>query len=111
LSHQVLSTLLGLELVRRSEPNQGVQREIDLFGTREWVGFYNTFAARSAVDEFEVPGLGTVEASRDPGTGEVHALRGPGFASMQFHAESVLTQGGVRIVGDAFEGVLRSCVR
>ncbi|MGB9996800.1 anthranilate synthase family protein [Streptomyces pseudogriseolus] len=111
LSHQVLSTLLGLELVRRSEPNQGVQREIDLFGTREWVGFYNTFAARSAVDEFEVPGLGTVEASRDPGTGEVHALRGPGFVSMQFHAESVLTQGGVRIVGDAFEGVLRSCVR
>ncbi|MFF7145299.1 anthranilate synthase family protein [Streptomyces nodosus] len=111
LSHQVLSTLLGLQLVRRPEPNQGVQREIDLFGTRERVGFYNTFAARSAAEEFEVPGLGTVEASRDRDTGDVHALRGPGFASMQFHAESVLTQGGVRIVGDAFEGVLRSCVR
>ncbi|MEU0247273.1 anthranilate synthase family protein [Streptomyces sp. NPDC006235] len=109
LSHQVLSTLLGLELVRRPVPNQGVQREIDLFGARERVGFYNTFAARSARDAFDVPGVGLVEASRDDDTGEVHALRGPGFASMQFHAESVLTQDGVRIVGDALEGVLRTC--
>ncbi|WDV52370.1 anthranilate synthase family protein [Streptomyces coeruleorubidus] len=109
LSHQVLSTLLGLELVRRPVPNQGVQREIDLFGARERVGFYNTFAARSALDAFEVPGVGLVEASRDEETGEVHALRGPGFASMQFHAESVLTQDGVRVVGDALEGVLRTC--
>ncbi len=111
LSHQVLSTLLGLELVRRPVPNQGVQREIDLFGAHERVGFYNTFAARSTRDEFEVPGRGIVQASRDDGTGEVHALRGPGFASMQFHAESVLTQDGVRIIGDALVGVLRSCGR
>ncbi|WP_371666836.1 anthranilate synthase family protein [Streptomyces sp. NBC_00289] len=110
LSHQVLSTLLGLELVRRPVPNQGVQREIDLFAARERVGFYNTFAARSAHDEFDVPGVGVVEASREGDTGEVHALRGPGFASMQFHAESVLTQNGVRIVGDALERVLRTCV-
>ncbi|MFD1662268.1 anthranilate synthase family protein [Streptomyces caeni] len=109
LSHQVLSTLLGLELVRRPVPNQGFQREIDLFGARERVGFYNTFAARSAQDEFEVPGVGIVGASRDDDTGEVHALRGPGFASMQFHAESVLTQDGVRIIGEALEGVLRPC--
>ncbi|MGW7236982.1 anthranilate synthase family protein [Streptomyces sp. NPDC054804] len=109
LSHQVLSTLLGLELVRRPVPNQGVQREIDLFGARERVGFYNTFAARGTQNEFDVPGVGTVEASRDEDTGEVHALRGPGFASMQFHAESVLTQDGVRIVGDALEGALRLC--
>ncbi|KPI04845.1 Chorismate binding domain-containing protein [Actinobacteria bacterium OK074] len=108
LSHQVLSTLLGLELMRRPVPNQGVHREIDLFGARERVGFYNTFAAHSAQDAFEVPGVGTVEASRDD-TGEVHALRGPGFASMQFHAESVLTQDGVRIVENALVGVLRSC--
>ncbi|MEU6200663.1 anthranilate synthase family protein [Streptomyces sp. NPDC047061] len=109
LSHQVLSTLLGLELVRRPVPNQGVQREIGLFGARERVGFYNTFAARGTQDAFEVPGTGTVEASRDDTTGEIHALRGQGFASMQFHAESVLTQDGVRIVGDALEGVLRTC--
>ncbi|MEV5321383.1 anthranilate synthase family protein [Streptomyces sp. NPDC052687] len=106
LSHQVLSMRLGLPLVRRDVPNQGVQHEIDLFGSRERVGFYNTFAARSAEDKADCPGVGVVEVSRDPGTGEVHALRGPHFASMQFHAESVLTQDGVRIVGTLMNEVL-----
>jgi phenazine biosynthesis protein phzE len=32
--------------------------------------------------------------------GEVHALRGPHFTSVQFHAESVLTRDGERIIGD-----------
>ncbi|ROQ96607.1 phenazine biosynthesis protein phzE [Streptomyces sp. 2132.2] len=100
LSHQVLSTALGFDLVRRSEPNQGVQKEIDFFGRPERVGFYNTFAARSLGDSAVVPGVGLVDISRDPQTGEVHALRGPHFASMQFHAESVLTQNGPRITGD-----------
>ncbi|MFG2819408.1 anthranilate synthase family protein [Kitasatospora sp. NPDC048365] len=110
LSHQVLSTALGLELRRRDVPNQGVQRPIDLFGRPERVGFYNTFAANSAGDAFEAAGIGTVRVSRDPATGEVHALRGPHFASMQFHAESVLTQDGVRITGDLIAAVLDSAV-
>lgn len=108
LSHQVLAARLGLPLRRRDVPNQGVQREIDLFGARERVGFYNTFAATSPRDTVEVPGVGTVEASRDRRTGEVHALRGPHFASMQFHAESVLTQDGPRITGGLIAGVLRA---
>ncbi|MEZ7004009.1 anthranilate synthase family protein [Streptomyces sp. AD55] len=107
LSHQVLGSLLGLELVRRPVPHQGFQREIELFGRRERVGFYNTFAARCAGPAVDVPGVGTVEASRDEESGEVHALRGPGFASLQFHPESVLTRDGVRITGDALAGVLR----
>ncbi|MBH1939059.1 chorismate-binding protein [Streptomyces sp. AV19] len=106
LSHQVLSLQLGFGLRRRDVPNQGVQKEIDLFGRTEHVGFYNTFAARSDRDEAEVDGVGTVRVSRDAGTGEVHALRGPHFASMQFHAESVLTQDGPRIVGTAVQEVL-----
>ncbi|MFI9263886.1 anthranilate synthase family protein [Streptomyces werraensis] len=106
LSHQTLCTLLGFPLVRRAVPNQGVQREIDLFGARERVGFYNTFAARAEEDKAECEGVGVVEVSRDPDTGEVHALRGPHFASMQFHPESVLTQDGVRIVGDLVREVL-----
>ncbi|GAA2935709.1 phenazine biosynthesis protein PhzE [Streptomyces thioluteus] len=106
LSHQVLSLQLGFGLRRREVPNQGVQKEIDLFGRTEHVGFYNTFAARSDLDEVEVDGVGTVRVSRDAGTGEVHALRGPHFASMQFHAESVLTQDGPRIVGTAVQQVL-----
>ncbi|MGK5640829.1 anthranilate synthase family protein [Streptomyces sp. URMC 126] len=106
LSHQVLSLRLGFGLRRREVPNQGVQKEIDLFGRAERVGFYNTFAAHSDRDEVEVDGVGTVRVSRDPDTGEVHALRGPHFASMQFHAESVLTQDGPRIVAAAVRQVL-----
>ncbi|MEU6253629.1 anthranilate synthase family protein [Streptomyces sp. NPDC047043] len=106
LSHQVLGLSLGLDLARRDVPNQGVQREVDLFGSRERVGFYNTFAARSAEDKLDLAGAGLVEVSRDPVTREVHALRGPGFASMQFHAESVLTVDGPRIVGGIIREVL-----
>ena len=74
----------------------------------ERVGFYNTFAARSEQDTTVHPEHGVIEFSRDPQTGEVHALRGQGFASMQFHAESVLTEQGVRIIGELLTGVTRS---
>ncbi|HEX6521260.1 MAG TPA: anthranilate synthase family protein [Streptosporangiaceae bacterium] len=106
LSHQMLSLRLGLELARREIPNQGVQRQIGFFGARERVGFYNTFAARSEEDKRVVDGVGQVEICRDPQTGEVHALRGPCFASMQFHAESVLTVNGPRILTEAALGAL-----
>ncbi|MGI5350459.1 anthranilate synthase family protein [Streptomyces sp. CA-250714] len=106
LSHQALSRRLGFPLFRRDAPNQGVQREIDLFGVRERVGFYNTFAAHARHDKTDVDGVGVVEAARDPKTHEIHALRGPHFASMQFHAESVLTQDGPRIVGQALRTAL-----
>ncbi|MGW2488552.1 anthranilate synthase family protein [Streptomyces sp. NPDC001606] len=107
LSHQVLGRALGLELIRRAVPNQGVQREIDLFGRREHVGFYNTFAARSTRDVIDGPYGARVEVSRDPSTGEVHALRAERFASMQFHAESVLTRHGPRIIGSFLAGLVR----
>jgi phenazine biosynthesis protein phzE len=90
LGHQILSSLLGLELIRKSQPYQGMQREIDLFGRPERVGFYSTFVAVGTV-----PG---VEVSADPTTGEVHALRSPGFASTQFHPESILTEHGITIL-------------
>jgi phenazine biosynthesis protein phzE len=106
LSHQALSMRLGFDLHRREVPNQGVQREIELFGVRERVGFYNTFAAHSAVSKRTVEGIGVVEVSRDEESGEVNALRGPGFASVQFHAESVLTVDGPRIISEAIQGVL-----
>ncbi|MGC3001313.1 anthranilate synthase family protein [Streptomyces sp. G35A] len=110
LSHQTLCTRLGFPLARREVPNQGVQKEIDLFGVRERVGFYNTFAARSQNDKVDCEGVGVVEVSHDPETGDVHALRGPHFASMQFHPESVLTQDGVRIVGDLIKQILPGAI-
>jgi phenazine biosynthesis protein phzE len=111
LSHQVLSMLLGLDLVRRPVPNQGARHEIDLFGRTARVGFYNTFAARCAADSFEHPVHGRIEVSRNPVTGEVHALRAAGFASTQFHAESVLTVDGPGIIGSLLREVSGACTR
>jgi phenazine biosynthesis protein phzE len=101
LSHQVTSLRLGLPVHRCPAPNQGTRREIDLFGEREIVGFYNSFAARSTVDAVD-----RIEVSRDQETGEVHALRGPHFATMQFHAESVLTRNGPRIFATRIREIL-----
>ncbi|MBR7837619.1 chorismate-binding protein [Actinospica durhamensis] len=106
LSHQVISHALGLDLRRLPAPNQGVQRAVELFGSREAVGFYNTFSAYSAVDEVEIPDLGTLRLSRDPQTGAVHAMRGPGFATAQFHPESVLTVDGPGILAGMVREVL-----
>nr|WP_083466084.1 anthranilate synthase family protein [Kibdelosporangium sp. MJ126-NF4]CEL13114.1 2-Amino-2-deoxy-isochorismate synthase [Kibdelosporangium sp. MJ126-NF4]CTQ98801.1 2-Amino-2-deoxy-isochorismate synthase (EC 4.1.3.-) [Kibdelosporangium sp. MJ126-NF4] len=100
LGHQVLAAELGFTIVRRTVPNQGVQRQIDLFGHREHVGFYNTYSALSDQERVTCVGLDEqVDVSRDRESGEVHALRGPGFRSVQFHVESVLTQHGPRILG------------
>ena len=108
LSHQVLSSELGFPLVRREVPNQGVQQRIDLFGMPERVGFYNTFSARSQDDKVHCGDIGVVEVCRDQQTGEVHATRGPHFASLQFHAESLLTHDGVRIIATTIKEVLAS---
>lgn len=101
LSHQVLADTLGLELFRRSTPNQGTQRELSLFGRAELVGFYNSFAARQHATRWPAAASGReIEVCQDHQTGEVHALRGRGFASTQFHLESVLTRRGTRILAD-----------
>ncbi|MGJ5890966.1 anthranilate synthase family protein [Streptomyces niveiscabiei] len=106
LSHQVLARRLGLDVVRRDVPNQGVQKEIDLFGAAERVGFYNTFSARADRDRLTLPDGTEVEVSRDPATGEVHALRSGRFASMQFHAESLLTVDGPRITAGLLDALV-----
>jgi 2-amino-4-deoxychorismate synthase len=110
LGHQVLSGVLGLDIVRKQTPNQGVQRKIEAFGRTELVGFYNTFAARSDTDQLPCPpdrsGGATVEVFRDPVNDEVHALRGPGFASVQFHPASVLTRNGVEFLGEVMSDLL-----
>lgn len=96
LGHQILAGVLGLPLRRAAQPYQGVQREIDFFGRTERVGFYNTYLAHADRDVLDGPD-GPVLVCRDPASGEVHALRGRSFASVQFHAESVLTEHGVEL--------------
>lgn len=99
LGHQVLAGVLGLDVVRRTVPNQGVVREIELFGRVEQCGFYNTFAARADADLVSTP-HGLLDVCRDIETGEIQAMRGPRLYSMQFHPESVLTRNGVGILRD-----------
>ncbi|GAA3995510.1 MULTISPECIES: anthranilate synthase family protein [Streptomyces] len=97
LGHELIAAELGLGIVRKEVPYQGAQTEIDLFGRRETVGFYNSFVARCDDDALVELSAHGVEVSRSD-TGEVHALRGPGFAGVQFHPESVLTLNGAAVV-------------
>lgn len=106
LSHQILCLELGLELIQRASPNQGVQREIDFFGSPELVGFYNTYVAKCDSSQFARGEHSLIEVSRDAESNEVHALRGASFASIQFHAESLLTHRGVDIIASSVKRVL-----
>jgi phenazine biosynthesis protein phzE len=113
LGHQVLSDLAGLPLCRNADPAQGLQREVDFFGERLRVGFYNTFSAVADADTVPAPWPGSssepvmLEVSRDVATGQVYGLRGPGVRSTQFHPESVLTEDGPHILN----GLILSLVR
>ncbi|MFT7840511.1 anthranilate synthase family protein [Saccharothrix sp. BKS2] len=105
LGHQVLCAYLGLEVLRLDIPDQGAQREVELFGTKRRLGFYNTFVVTSPVDRLRVCGI-DLEVDRDPATGHVRALRGPGLRSLQFHPESILTRSGVDLLADCVGGLV-----
>ncbi|MCT9141217.1 anthranilate synthase family protein [Streptomyces violarus] len=97
LGHELIAAELGLEIVRKDVPYQGAQTEIELFGRRETVGFYNSFVARCDEEAYRELAAHGVEVSR-AANGEVHAMRGPGFAGVQFHPESILTLNGAAVV-------------
>nr|WP_315198706.1 chorismate-binding protein [Actinomyces oris] len=107
LSHQVLAKQLKIPLVRLKKPNQGTQKEINYFGKRQRVGFYNTFTgicSSQLVAELRQQG---VSATFDADTRELHALRGRQFSSMQFHPESFLTIHGVDLLASEVRRVIK----
>ncbi|WP_045748427.1 anthranilate synthase family protein [Actinoplanes rectilineatus] len=138
LGHQILAATLGLPLIRRDSPYQGLARDVPLFGTTRRVGFYSSFAAASptattppattpptaALPAAALPvGKSPVAASpvlagshpgleiaADPADGLVHALRGPGFAGVQFHPESVLSRDGIDVLRELLPPLLTSVV-
>ena len=106
LSHQLLADLAGLPIAPLPTPRQGVQLEVDVFGEKAAIGFYNTFAALARSGS-ETPRLG-LEVAADATTGVVHAMRGSGVASVQGHLESVTSPDGLvtleRLLDDVLAG-------
>src|SRR6266536_700444 len=100
LGHQVLCRTLGMSVGPVDPPLQGVQKQVDLFGRPERVGFYNTFFAQAPST---LPA--GLELSAEP-DGRVIALRARDFYSFQFHVESVLTTNCVPILQEALTWLL-----
>ncbi|MGB3827629.1 MAG: anthranilate synthase family protein [Ornithinimicrobium sp.] len=97
LSHQVLASLAGMTISKLDRPNQGVQIPVDLWGTVARIGFYNTFVARpgpAVLPRSDGEGMPLAVAVDDIHEAVV-GLRGPGVASIQGHAESVLSRDGL----------------
>lgn len=106
LSHQVLAELAGLDIAPLAAPRQGVQLEVDVFGERAAIGFYNTFSALAPSGAgATTPRLG-LEVAADAATGVVNALRGPGVASVQGHLESVTSPDGLAVLERLLDGIL-----
>ncbi|GAA4669345.1 anthranilate synthase family protein [Nocardioides nanhaiensis] len=108
LGHQTLCHQLGLPLEFKDIVFQGTQSSVVLDDgetdeREERVGFYNTFVGR--VDESTALPDG-VAVDVDAATGDVHALRGPHYRGIQFHAESILTENGFRLVHDLVRDLL-----
>ena len=94
LGHQVLSGLLGLDLAYKDIVFQGTQTRLRVLGHEQVVGFYNTFVARVPAGGLP-PG---VRVETDPESGDIHLLSGPHYRSVQFHAESILSQQGADVL-------------
>lgn len=108
LSHQILCLDLGLPVFLKEKPNQGTQKEINLFGSKEKVGFYNSFSGVFPNNVYIAKECGLVEISNDIETNEIYALRNENFYSMQFHPESILTQRGTEILEKSLLNILRN---
>ena len=97
LGHQILCRCLGYQVRRKDNPLQGSQLGIDLFGTYEKVGFYNTFAA--SIPKYDADYDFAILEELD----ELVGIRGEKLIGYQFHPESILTKNGFMILRQAID--------
>ncbi|MFE2054175.1 anthranilate synthase family protein [Streptomyces sp. NPDC059446] len=103
LGHQIVCTLLGLPVAELPDPAQGRRLRIPLWGRTRTAGFYNSFSARAPGDRVRRPPSGPAVQVQRLGD-EVIALRGPALSTIQFHAESFLTEDGPGILAGLLTG-------
>ncbi|KUN80941.1 hypothetical protein AQJ66_24995 [Streptomyces bungoensis] len=108
LGHQAVCGVLGLRLVRLARPRQGARMRVGLWGRERHVGFYNSFTARCDTDRCTLPGPDAAARVWREDGGEVIALDGPGLATVQFHAESLLTEDGPDLLRELVDRARRT---
>lgn len=97
LGHQALSHHLGLDVLRQKSSTQGMQKEVDVFGTKHKLGFYNSFSP-VVKNGANVPEGVTLSIDED---GRIIALKGKNFIGYQFHPESIMSRTGLEVMDDA----------
>jgi para-aminobenzoate synthetase component II len=104
LGHQAIGAVFGAPVIRAPELLHGKTSEVHHDGTGVLAGLPSPFTATRyhslAVSEAELPGSIVVTARTESGV--VMGLRHESLPidGVQFHPESVLTEGGYRIVGN-----------
>lgn len=102
LGHQILCDSLGMPLVKKENPSQGMQRTVPLFGEDEKLAFYNTFTA------VHTDAIDGVDICSDADTGETFAIRGRNFTGFQFHPESVMSKNGFPLLAKELCRILKN---
>ncbi len=106
LGHQIIMKILGFDLKKLKTPLQGVQVEVDFYGKKEKVGFYNTFAAIFNLEKAKTHHLEIAHNQQQ----HIFATRGPHFATFQFHVESILTRNGVNLLFEEIKRCNKVCL-
>ena len=101
LGHQFTTRELGFKVPRKAQPLQGTQKEIDLFGRKERVGFYCSFCPKYDESVRQKHKVLIKAVSVDPELNELNAVKGTHFISFMFHPESILTQNGHTIMAES----------
>ena len=105
LGHQLLGLLMGMDVQTGVRPMHGKTSEIFHDGAGIFNGMPNPFVAMRyhslVLKESEKQDHGLIVSAKTS-SGEIMAIRHNflNFESVQFHPESILTEGGARLIGN-----------